>query len=390
MDKSEMFWQVYLNLEDEIINISKYIYFTDNTIKINGKTNQVEAVDNETQLLTYSSYIADLLVRCCVEIEAISKELYFENGGTKQRGSTDVYFDTDCIALLNQLWGITQKEVIVSSALFNFTKDENRILTPLKGAEKRSKTYWAKSYQAVKHDRYNSLYLGNVKALLQSMAALFLLNIYYKDMRLSSTYLAYKQLDMSFGSKIFSLKLPDEKYVIDVINGKEITEIMQSNASPYILKYTDASYHKVLEANKKSNEYRQRYIWEQPEWSDPNFLEFLKKARERELQDPNYRFIFIWELCKYRLNKKIPANLSFEERKKLFVNTSEWSGRIRQLNNPKKENELTEENLQAEIDHAGIQAGMDIEQNFINIRFEKAFSEGLCELVLDKGNVRYI
>lgn len=52
-------------------------------------------------------------------------------------------------------------------------------LTPLKKADERSKTVWSKAYQAVKHDRYNSLYQGNIKALLHSEAALYLLNIYY-------------------------------------------------------------------------------------------------------------------------------------------------------------------------------------------------------------------
>lgn len=384
-----MFWQVYLNLENEVLDLSKYILFTDTTLKIDNKTKTLKVVDNNYHLDVYSPFIADLLVRCCVEIEAISKELYFDNGGTKTRGSKDIYFDTDCIALLNQNWNIEDKTVIISTSNFHFTKEENRILTPLKGADKRSKVYWAKSYQAVKHDRYNSLYLGNIKALLQSIAALYLLNIYYKDIKFSTKYLEYRKLDMSFGSKIFTIKLPNDGYIVDVINGKSITDVLHSEDSPYILKYVDSTYREVIEANKKSVQQVNDYWIAQSELKEPKFIKQLEYSRKRANEDPKHRVIPLWELCQYRLNKKIPSLLSFEERKKLFVQSNEWSVLIRRANNPKKESELTEENLQEEIDRAGISAGIELSQRFENARFVKSFNEGYCELVLDKGNVRY-
>lgn len=206
MNKANMYWQTYLNLENEFLELSKYIYITDTTTKIDNRTKTVKNVECNNQLETYSSYIADLLVRCCVEIEAISKELYFDNGGTKNRGSNDVYFDTDCLKLLNDKWNVADKVVMVVASNFNLHNDDNRILTPLRKADERSKNVWSKAYQAVKHDRYNSLYLGNIRALLNAMAALYLLNIYYRDIILSTKYLDIYKLDMSFGSKIFSLK----------------------------------------------------------------------------------------------------------------------------------------------------------------------------------------
>lgn len=384
-----MFWQVYKNLEEEVINLSKYISITDSTLKIDNKTKTLKRIENGHQLEVYSPFIADLLIRCCVEIEAISKEMYFEAGGVKQRGSSDVYFDTDCISFLNHKWNICIKKVIVSSIYFDFKNEENLSLTPLLNADKRSKTYWAKCYQAVKHDRYNSLYLGNIKALIQAMAALYLLNIYYKDIKLSSKYFDYRKLDFSFGSKLFSLKLPDERYIIDVVNGKEFKDTLHSSDSPYILKYTDSTYKQVIEATKLSVKDRQDYILKQPEMNEPEFLEILKESKAKEKIVPGHRLMLIWELSKYRLNKKIPPTLPFEERKKRFVSSAEWFGHIRQINNPKNENEITEDNIQAEIDHAAIQYGMEIEQKFENPRFCKAFTEGVCELVLDKGNIRY-
>ena len=58
---------------------------------------------DDDQLDVYSMKIADLLVRCAVEIESLSKELYWSNGGQKQYdlngNERKLYFDTDCIKL---------------------------------------------------------------------------------------------------------------------------------------------------------------------------------------------------------------------------------------------------------------------------------------------------
>lgn len=50
-------------------------------------------------------HIADLIVRCAIEIESLSKELYWENGGIElydENGKKrEPFFDTDCIDFLN-------------------------------------------------------------------------------------------------------------------------------------------------------------------------------------------------------------------------------------------------------------------------------------------------
>lgn len=81
--------------------------------------------------------------------------------------------------------------------------------------------------------------------------------------------------------------------------------------------------------------------------------------------------------------------MPFEERKRLFIGSNEWNGIVRKQNNHLLENQLTEDNLQSEIDHAGILAGVEMEQQFEAIKKQKAFNEGYCELVLDKGDVKY-
>ena len=144
MNKSGLFWSTYLNLEKEAIELSKYVFFTDEiTVNCGGKTKTQVC---RSQLETFSPYIADLLIRCCVQIEAIAKELYFDNGGTKQRGDISLLFDEDCLKLIDRKWETHRKEVLVVAPFFNFTKDENKVLRPLREAHKRQGTYWEKAY----------------------------------------------------------------------------------------------------------------------------------------------------------------------------------------------------------------------------------------------------
>ena len=390
MDKANMYWQTYLNLENELLELSKYIYITDTKTVFDKKVNAVKITEDKHQLETYSNYIADLLIRCCVEIESISKELYFDNGGSKYRGSNDLYFDTDCLAFLNERWELASKVVMVVASSFNLSKEENCVLTPLKKADMRSKALWAKAYQAVKHDRYNSLPLGNIEALLHSLGALYLLNIYSRDVKLPNTkFLDICKLDMSFGSKVFSLQMPNQNAINDVLNGIKGDELLRGDSSPYVAKYTNSYCKQVLAARDQYNDDLTKYIISQPEIKEPAFVEQLMRAKDIENINPQQRMIPLWELFKYRINKRIPATLPFETRKSLFVQSEEWRGKIRRINEHLSENELTPENIQSEIDHAAILYAIELDRSFSLKFMHTAFNEGYCEIVLDKGNVRY-
>jgi len=78
-------------------------------VLVNGN-NGVVAQACKTQLESCSPHIADLLVRCCVQIEAVSKELYFDNGGAKVRGDSSIFFDEDCLKLIDIKWQ-THREI---------------------------------------------------------------------------------------------------------------------------------------------------------------------------------------------------------------------------------------------------------------------------------------
>lgn len=374
MKKSDIFWQTYLNLEKEAIEVSKYIFFTDEVL-VNGKGGIVAQSCN-TQLETFSPHIADLLVRCCVQIEAISKELYFDNGGTKARGDSSILFDEDCLKLIDIKWQTHNKTVMVVAPFFNFVKDENRILKPLKEAHKRQGTYWEKAYQAVKHDRYSSLHKGNVKAFIHALAALYLLNLYYRNDSWVTKYQDISKLDYSMGSAIFTVKPPVANQLWHR-NSPTITE------SPYVVSYQDADYQRIEEMQRKEEQALNDYWINQPELREPAFQAQLQEAVEREKKDPHQRVMHIWELAKYRLNKKIPNTLTFEERKVCLINSKEWNGWINQHNKHLSADELTEDNIQKEIDSVGTRWGMEIMKSFQKLEWLPiALNSEICNIYI--------
>ena len=369
MKKADIFWQTYINLEKEIIEISKYIFITDEkAVNKNGK----EVVEPcSTQLLTFSPHIADLLVRCCVQIEAISKELYFDLNGDKKRGDCTIKFDEDCLKLIDIKWETHNKRVLVVAPFFNLTKDENRVLRPLREAHKRQGTYWEKAYQAVKHDRYACLCNGNVKAIIQALAALYLLNIYYRK---ESWIIQYKDLskqDYSMGSALFSVLQPKADQLWEGNNPK-------NSESPFVVSYQDDVYQQIDELRRKEADDLNNYWQQQPELQDPIFLTQIQEAAQK-----GQRVMHIWELAKYRLNKLLPSTLPFTERKKRFIKSEAWNCWINQHNQHLAPEELTEDNIQNEINKVGVRWGMEIMKRYQRLEWVPiAANSGLCRVYI--------
>jgi len=236
---NNFYWIVYKNIEKELIDLSNLIHVDDKQIEI------------------YSVKIAELLLRTVVEVESISKTLYFQNGGTKP-DDIGLFFDTDCIDLLEKKWLLSKKQVYVSAPNFYFTLLDNQVLTPLKKANKRgtSSSDWQKAYQAIKHNRVTSLPKANLKHLIRAMAALYILNLYYKD----NSYLLDKDsvgtnFDSTLGSSIFSVKLHINTSVsVGVVYSKK----SDFDECVYLLKPTDetrdALQQKLIEINEKTTE----------------------------------------------------------------------------------------------------------------------------------------
>lgn len=374
MNKSDIFWQTYLNLEKEVIEVSRYIFITDEiTVRKDG-AETTQAYD--AQLNTFSPHLADLLVRCCVQIEAISKELYHANGGTKPRGDKTLFFDEDCLKLIDIKWATHNKRVLVVAPFFNLTKDENRVLRPLKEAHKRSGAYWEKAYQAVKHDRFASLKYGNVKAVLHALAALYLLNVYYRNESWVVPYKDLRKTDYSLNSSIFAVNPPT---VEQLWYGNE----PKQSDSPYVVRYKAEDYKRIEEMQKSDTEALNAYWRQQPELSDTEFISILSEEQKKQRQNPTYRIMYIWELAKFRLKKMLPSTMSFEERKRQLINSEAWNCWINQNNKHLSIDEITEDNIEKEIEHVGTFWGMDIEKRYNTFKWIfLATNEAMCEVFI--------
>lgn len=181
-----LFWNAYKSLERELLDLA-------NTIHIDDK-----------QKSTYSTRIANLLVSTAAEIETISKELYWKNGGSKKDKPS---FDTVCLEYLNNQWNITEKKVCLYCHQI-YLEEEKRLLMPLENAEKRADkgSEWKQAYMAVKHDRANNLEQGNIENFINALAALFILNVYYKNQTFGlGCDKAGKTFDSTLGSDVFQV-----------------------------------------------------------------------------------------------------------------------------------------------------------------------------------------
>lgn len=187
MPTNNLFWSQYQALEKEFLKATRFITFDDNHLEV------------------YSEQFIDILMRTWVEIEAISKKLYFDNGGQPKIGD-DLYFDTDCIKFLDSLWHICDKELHVDNINFYFTQQDVIVFKPLHKCDKRgtSGSKWKQAYQAVKHDRIANYKKANLLNCLKSLGALYLLNVYLKDLQLKNiTFSEKEKFDFHLGSEMF-------------------------------------------------------------------------------------------------------------------------------------------------------------------------------------------
>lgn len=245
---TNIYWPVYKNLEAEMVKLFYSIHIDDN------------------QLDVYSSQISDLILRASIEIESVSKELYKANGGTKVK---NIKYDEDAIKHLNSIWKLECKKVVISSPQCFQTIRE---LQPFVKNEFRSTngrlTYtWNNSYQNLKHDRANSQKFGSLKYLFDVMAALFILNLYYKDEAFKlNRQTGITGFPINMGSDIFSIKLHQWVYSG---NGAYVKKT-DFDECIYLTKYTDEFFELFT---KSSAEMHRKQL--ELAIKHPKFLEFM-------------------------------------------------------------------------------------------------------------------
>ena len=117
--------------------------------------------------------------------------------------------------------------------------------------------------------------------------------------------------------------------------------------------------------------------------NEPAFLSQLEKAFEKAKEDPRQKVIPLRELTRYRLNKMIPNTLPFEERKALLIRSEGWNGWVHQHNKHLSPDELTEDNIQKEINHVATHWGIDLIKRLQRWeQFSFAMQSGICDIYI--------
>ena len=182
----------------------------------------------------------------------------------------DLFFDSDCIQYLDLNWHITKKCVNVVSPNFYFINQENLILRPLKNCNKRGSGRWKKAYQAVKHDRLDSLSAGNIANLIRAMAALYILNLYYRNDKYDvGTIMDTVPFDTRMGSDIFSVTLAHAEKCgfTEKMSDENIDDSVKAelDSAVYVQKYTDEAFKSLHQAMIEYNTTARETLSHSPE-----------------------------------------------------------------------------------------------------------------------------
>lgn len=271
-------WLVYLNLEREVIEAFNYVHFC----------------DSSTQLNVYSRKFAELLIRISIEIETLSKEVYWQNGGTKK---DKPYFDTDCIEYLEDIFKIKQKVVKISYPYFDCKNPNSRIIVPLNDFCLNDSSGWQKSYQSVKHDRLKCARKATLKNVVYSLAALYLVNIYYRNEKFVVHLHDIFSYDTRFGSLLFALEKPVSRNNILVNDGND--------GAVYEIEMKPDSRSKSDALIKNYRERIEKFIKSQPESLEKDFWEMFGAQKHSTLIE--YVINYINSLFEYRFNKEFDS-----------------------------------------------------------------------------------
>ena len=229
-----LFLPVYKRLDEEVASLTDTIFFDD------------------YQLDVYSLAIGDLLIRCVIEIEAISKELYIRLGGNaqpldKMGKQRDLYFDTDCISLLVDKWNIDKKKLQITNTNMYFSK-ELSVITPLYKSHKRgtSGSQWKRAYQSFKHFRSKSIKKATIGNLINALGALYILNLYYSEESFWEDKPIKGLREYSIDSKIFSPFVFDATNITfgDITNSNSVNseKNMPLDDCVYVKRLTDTAF----------------------------------------------------------------------------------------------------------------------------------------------------
>lgn len=195
MKNLNLYWSIYKNLENEILDLVNNVHFTDD------------------QRGVYSIRIADLIIRASTELESLAKDIY------RREVSTEPLKSGDCFIWLKDHWQITKKEVAITTPYSYFVQSYKPTLVPfdynptddednIDYSERRN---FYSAYNSIKHDRVKNIKKANINILIRVMAALYLLNVYFKNQTLPVENIGFngESIDELLGleSNLFSVRV---------------------------------------------------------------------------------------------------------------------------------------------------------------------------------------
>ena len=163
---------------------------------------------------------------------------------------------------------------------------------------------------------------------------------------------------------------------------------MHSSNSPFILKYTDASYSELRIIDRTNSKSLKAFITGQPEWNDDSFIrQITPLINEKKVNNSLTIMDFIY---KYRIQKYLSNESNFEKRKELLINSEWWKNAKAKKHISIKENEVIDENaLQSAINSITIHLAHTDIMRFEGPKLNYGLSGGYCEMVLDDGYIKY-
>jgi hypothetical protein len=191
-DFQKVFWSYYLNLEERFINTIKYVEVAKNNYS------------------TYSIEYTSLLLSICSEIDVIFKKICGFN--QKKYKCINDYFSI----VSSKFPDIVQEKVIYSFSSIN--------LMPFNGWNAFQSPIWWTNYNKLKHGRLNNFTLGNLKNVLNALAALYTLERYQLKNIVDKSSSKNEPDIPDIPSKIFNLSMLTSSY-IHLTNAMATTEV---------------------------------------------------------------------------------------------------------------------------------------------------------------------
>ncbi|CEF52270.1 hypothetical protein LGMT14_02197 [Lactococcus garvieae] len=104
MEKERLFFQIYQSLENELLEMTDYIHFSDKNLDV------------------YSVKLANFILRANVECESVLKELfkktdYYESLSEKDKKKK---LDNSTFVQVNKKYNLLEKKVFIASEIFFF------------------------------------------------------------------------------------------------------------------------------------------------------------------------------------------------------------------------------------------------------------------------------